>query len=47
MVEQISEAVTHARFTGSDPASDESVLMKILHVIDWQFISFVVFFQIV
>lgn len=30
--ENIADAVTHARFVGTDPASDEVVLMKILHV---------------
>ena len=31
-VEKLSEAVTHARFVGTNPASDEVVLMKILQV---------------
>ena len=31
-VENIADAVTHARFVGTDPGSDEVVLMKILHV---------------
>jgi brefeldin A-resistance guanine nucleotide exchange factor 1 len=31
-IENIADAVTHARFVGTDPASDEVVLMKILHV---------------
>lgn len=31
-VATLSEAVTHARFVGTDPASDEVVLMKILQV---------------
>ena len=30
--ENIADAVTHARFVGTDPGSDEVVLMKILHV---------------
>ncbi|XP_069123729.1 Golgi-specific brefeldin A-resistance guanine nucleotide exchange factor 1-like isoform X1 [Argopecten irradians] len=32
-VENIADAVTHARFVGTDPGSDEVVLMKILHVL--------------
>lgn len=31
-IESLSEAVTHARFVGTNPASDEVVLMKILQV---------------
>ncbi|KAG8181269.1 hypothetical protein JTE90_018788 [Oedothorax gibbosus] len=31
--ENIADAVTHARFMGTDSASDEVVLMKILHVL--------------
>lgn len=31
-VEAIADAVTHARFVGTDPESDEVVLMKILYV---------------
>jgi brefeldin A-resistance guanine nucleotide exchange factor 1 len=31
-IEAIADAVTHARFVGTDPASDEVVLMKILTV---------------
>ena len=31
-VENIADAVTHARFVGTDPANDEVVLMKILQV---------------
>ena len=31
-VEAIAAAVTHARFVGTDPESDEVVLMKILYV---------------
>ena len=31
-IENIADAVTHARFVGTDPGSDEVVLMKILHV---------------
>ena len=31
-IETLSEAVTHARFVGTNPASDEVVLMKILQV---------------
>jgi len=31
-IENIANAVTHARFVGTDPGSDEVVLMKILHV---------------
>ena len=31
-IEAIADAVTHARFVGTDPASDEVVLMKILQV---------------
>ncbi|KAF6039541.1 GBF1 [Bugula neritina] len=32
-VESIADAVTHARFVGTDPESDEVVLMKILYVL--------------
>lgn len=32
-VSNMADAVTHARFVGTDPASDEVVLMKILQVI--------------
>jgi len=32
-VENLADAVTHARFVGSDPSSDEVVLMKILDVL--------------
>ena len=32
-VEALSEAVTHTRFVGTNPASDEVVLMKILQVL--------------
>lgn len=32
-VEQIADAVTHARFVGTDPGSDEVVLLKILQVL--------------
>lgn len=31
-IENMADAVTHARFVGTDPASDEVVLMKILQV---------------
>ena len=31
-VESLADAVTHARFVGTDTGSDEVVLMKILHV---------------
>lgn len=31
-MENVADAVTHARFVGTDPASDEVVLMKILQV---------------
>lgn len=31
-MENMADAVTHARFVGTDPASDEVVLMKILQV---------------
>ncbi len=31
-IENVADAVTHARFVGTDPSSDEVVLMKILHV---------------
>ena len=31
-IDNIADAVTHARFVGTDPSSDEVVLMKILHV---------------
>ena len=32
-VESLADAVTHARFVGTDPSSDEVVLMKILQVL--------------
>ncbi|CAM1293367.1 GBF1 (predicted) [Pycnogonum litorale] len=32
-VENIADAITHARFVGTDPGSDEVVLIKILHVL--------------
>eukprot|EP00794_Sanderia_malayensis_P012101 gene12101-13351_t len=32
-VENLADAVTHARFVGTDPSSDEVVLMKILQVL--------------
>jgi brefeldin A-resistance guanine nucleotide exchange factor 1 len=32
-VQQIAESITHARFVGTDSASDEVVLMKIINVI--------------
>uniref|UniRef100_A0A673ISE7 Golgi-specific brefeldin A-resistance guanine nucleotide exchange factor 1 n=1 Tax=Sinocyclocheilus rhinocerous TaxID=307959 RepID=A0A673ISE7_9TELE len=32
-IENMADAVTHARFVGTDPASDEAVLMKILQVL--------------
>jgi len=38
-IENIADAVTHARFVGTDPGSDEVVLMKILHV-SWSFNNF-------
>lgn len=31
VVESLADAVTHARFVGTDSGSDEVVLMKILH----------------
>ena len=31
VVESLADAVTHARFVGTDTGSDEVVLMKILH----------------
>lgn len=31
-IENMADAVTHARFVGTDPSSDEVVLMKILQV---------------
>ena len=31
-IENLADAVTHARFVGTDPSSDEVVLMKILQV---------------
>lgn len=33
VVESLADAVTHARFVGTDSGSDEVVLMKILHVL--------------
>lgn len=35
-IENMADAVTHARFVGTDPASDEVVLMKILQVLSSQ-----------
>jgi golgi-specific brefeldin A-resistance guanine nucleotide exchange factor 1 len=32
-VQQIADSITHARFVGTDPSSDEVVLMKILRVL--------------
>ena len=32
VVESIADAVTHARFIGTNPSNDEVVLMKILQV---------------
>ena len=32
-VQQIADSITHARFVGTDSASDEVVLMKILNVL--------------
>ena len=32
-IENLADAVTHARFVGTDPSSDEVVLMKILQVL--------------
>ncbi|KAM9365735.1 Golgi-specific brefeldin A-resistance guanine nucleotide exchange factor 1 isoform 2-T2 [Pholidichthys leucotaenia] len=32
-IENMADAITHARFVGTDPASDEVVLMKILQVL--------------
>lgn len=32
-IESLADAVTHARFVGTDPSSDEVVLMKILQVL--------------
>ncbi|GIY68324.1 golgi-specific brefeldin A-resistance guanine nucleotide exchange factor 1 [Caerostris extrusa] len=37
--ENIADAVTHARFMGTDSSSDEVVLMKILHVLRLLFIN--------
>ena len=31
-IDNLADAVTHARFVGTDPSSDEVVLMKILQV---------------
>jgi len=45
-IENIADAVTHARFVGTDPGSDEVVLMKILHVCILTYISFLAFFLI-
>lgn len=38
-IENMADAVTHARFVGTDPASDEVVLMKILQVMAWQILK--------
>lgn len=35
-IENMADAVTHARFVGTDPASDEVVLMKILQVMAFE-----------
>lgn len=32
-IDNLADAVTHARFVGTDPSSDEVVLMKILQVL--------------
>ncbi|CAL1527993.1 unnamed protein product [Lymnaea stagnalis] len=32
-IENVADAVTHARFVGTDPAADEVILMKILYVL--------------
>ena len=37
-IDNLADAVTHARFVGTDPSSDEVVLMKILQV---RYISYV------
>jgi len=34
-IENIADAVTHAKFVGTDLANDEVVLMKILQVCVW------------
>jgi brefeldin A-resistance guanine nucleotide exchange factor 1 len=36
-VENIADAVTHARFVGTDQANDGVVLMKILQVVAFKF----------
>jgi len=44
-IENIADAVTHARFVGTDPGSDEVVLMKILHVCILTLLYFPQFFM--
>lgn len=39
-IENIADAVTHARFIGTDTGSDEVVLMKILQVTGLRFTCF-------
>jgi golgi-specific brefeldin A-resistance guanine nucleotide exchange factor 1 len=38
-VQQLADSITHARFVGTDSASDEVVLMKILNVRIFLFLS--------
>ena len=45
-IENIADAVTHARFVGTDPGSDEVVLMKILHVCCWHVLKFLHFISL-
>lgn len=42
-IENIADAVTHARFVGTDQSTDEVVLMKILHVSNLQYLGLVSF----
>lgn len=40
-VQQISDSITHARFVGTDSANDEVVLMKILHVLLFNYDNYI------
>jgi brefeldin A-resistance guanine nucleotide exchange factor 1 len=40
-VQQISDSITHARFVGTDSANDEVVLMKILHVLLFNYENYI------
>ena len=38
-IENLADAVTHARFVGTDSSSDEVVLMKILQVLNLRMVA--------